>query len=553
MFKKQPIILAMAIIIYVAFFTMLCFLKYDNFLYQELDLGIINQVFYNLANNISFYSAIQNQSYLGDHFSPIIIILLPFYYFFQSPKTLLILQTIILSLAAIPIYLIAKEKLKNKNLALIAGLIFLANPALHSVNLYEFSFLSFAVFLLLVTYHSFQKKVFSYFLVFLLLCLLVREDLALIIFMFGIYALLKKRQLKWILPPMIISIIYFILSLKIISYFNVDNSYKFIIHYSWLGNSIRDLFINFFLKFPDIFLHFLNLENIIFILYLLIPVFFLPVFGKKTLIFFIPILLQFGLANSGFKGIFFTHYLSLFVPFIFISAIYGVSLILSPIRLMPSRIQSSKIYKKICFGKIKINLGRKEYILILFLLIFITISSNIGFSPSYNLPKKLIKVDSEKGKNKQNLVDEIPKCRCSKNYILATNDFLPVLSNNENLYSAFYLVKGKKQYSNQDYDIPKLNYALINYEQFIKSCQNQENLSQNKNICKQAKKRLKNVLLQNKLSPKKIIENNVLYSSNYQSEKTFQSLQKKESDIIINLSKKKYNVMLDESSLEIEN
>ncbi|MDD3888037.1 MAG: DUF2079 domain-containing protein [Patescibacteria group bacterium] len=540
MFKKQSIILILAIIIYIAFFTTLCLLKYSNFLYQGLDLSIINQVFHNLANFNSFSSAIQNQSYLGDHFSPIIILLLPFYYFFQSPKTLLILQTIILSLGAIPVYLIAKEKLRNKNLALIISIIFLCNPALHSINLYEFSFLSFAVFLLLITYYFFQKKMFRCFIFLVFLCLLVREDLSLIMFMFGIYALLKKRSLKWVLPPIIISIIYFLLSLKIISYFNVDHVYKFLIHYSWLGNSIINLIANFFLKLPQVLLHFLNLENLIFILYLLIPVFFLPIFGKKTLIFFVPILLQFGLANSGFKGIFFTHYLALFIPFIFIATIYGLSRILSLIRLMPSRIQSSKTSQKITPGK-------KEYIFIIFLLIFITIASNIGFSPSYNLSKKLINLDQQESKNKQSLINEIPKCQCSKNYILATNDFLPALSNNENLYATFYLIKGKKQYSDQDYNIPKLNYALINYEQFYKSCQNQEQLSNNKKICKQGIKRLKKVLVENKLKPKIVIDNNIFYSNNYQLNN---SLQKEESDIIINLSKNKYEIMLDESSLE---
>ncbi|MFA6295848.1 MAG: DUF2079 domain-containing protein [Patescibacteria group bacterium] len=539
MFKKQSIILSLAIIIYITFFTSLCFLKYNNFLYQGLDLAIFNQVFHNLVNNNSFYSGIQNQSYLGDHFSPIIFLLLPFYYFFQNPKTLLFLQTVILGLSAIPVFLIAKEKLRNKNLALIISLIFLANPALHSVNLYEFSLLSFAVPLLLTTFYFFQKKQFLCFCVLVFLCFLIREDIALIIFMFGIYAMLKRYQRKWILLPILSSIVYFILSLKIVSHFSTNNNYKFLFHYSWLGNNLTDLIINFFLKFPEVILHFLNIYNLIFIFYLLIPVFFLPIFGRKTLIFFIPIVLQFGLGNSGFRGIFFTHYLALFIPFIFVSAIYGFSLMLSRMRLMPSQINSTKLL-----------LGKKEYILIIFLLFFITIASNIGFSPSYNLTKNLLKINKQESQNKQDLVKEIPVCLCSKNYILATNDFLPALSNNENLFASFYLVKGKKQYSNQKYDIPKLNYAIINYQQFFSNCKNQENLMQNKNICNQAKKRLKKVISKNHLNPERIVDNNVLYSTNYQPDIFKQSLQKLEQDTIIKSNKFNYNVFLDESSLE---
>lgn len=532
--KKQPLILFIAIVIYLVFFFMLCVLKYSSFQYQEIDLAIFNQVFYNLSQNFDLYSSIQQQNYFGDHFSPFIFLLLPFYYLYLSPLTLLFLQTLFLGLSAIPVYLIAKTKLKNNNLALIISLIFLAYPALHSVNLYEFSLLSFAPFFLFFTFYFLIKQRLLYFYIFIFLSLLIREDIAFIIALFGIYALIKKSSLKWILPPILVSIIWFILSLKAISHFNPENHYKYLIHYSWLGDNLQEIIINFFIHFPQVILHFLSLENLVFIFYLFLPVLFLPIFGKLTLIFFIPPFLQFGLANSGFGGIFFTHYLALFIPFVFISAIYGISLMPSLIKRMQSQIP--------------FRLGQKEKYLAFIILIFTIIACNIGFSPSYNLPKRLNKLNQNLIQIKNNFIAKISNCPCQS--VLTTNDFLPHLSNRENLYSTVYVIKGNKQYSNQKYKIKNLNYALINYEQFYQSCQTQKKISSNKKLCQQAIKKLDKIFQQNKLFPQEINDNIILYNQKKAAPNKLKALQAGEKEVKLKLSQQNFNVYLDESSLE---
>src|SRR3989338_2070052 len=112
--KKVKLILFLAMVLYIVGFIYFSFWKYDNFLYNGRDLAIFNQVFYNSLNSFSqgtsglFASSIQGHNFLGDHFTPIVILLLPFYYLWQSPKTLLVLQTIVLALSAVPVYLIAK-------------------------------------------------------------------------------------------------------------------------------------------------------------------------------------------------------------------------------------------------------------------------------------------------------------------------------------------------------------------------------------------------------------------------------------------------------------
>src|SRR3989338_1686412 len=107
--NHHPIwLLSIGMLIYIAVFTYISFWKYDNFLYNALDLGIYTQVFESFRSGNHWYSSIQQSSYLGDHFEPFILVLLPFYLLIPHPKTLLVLQTIFLALPAIPIFFIAK-------------------------------------------------------------------------------------------------------------------------------------------------------------------------------------------------------------------------------------------------------------------------------------------------------------------------------------------------------------------------------------------------------------------------------------------------------------
>src|SRR3989338_3432234 len=112
--NHRPIwLLSAGILIYVAVFTYLSFWKYDNFLYNMLDLGIYSQVFESFRTGNLWYSSIQQSSYLGDHFEPFILALLPFYLLIPHPKTLLVLQTVFLSLPAIPIFFIARHVIRG--------------------------------------------------------------------------------------------------------------------------------------------------------------------------------------------------------------------------------------------------------------------------------------------------------------------------------------------------------------------------------------------------------------------------------------------------------
>ena len=93
--------------VYFLIFGGICLWKFFNFGYNALDLAIVtNALEQTLAGNL-LGSTIHPPSYLGDHFTPLLLLLAPIYALVRSPLTLLFVQTVALGFSAYPVYQIA--------------------------------------------------------------------------------------------------------------------------------------------------------------------------------------------------------------------------------------------------------------------------------------------------------------------------------------------------------------------------------------------------------------------------------------------------------------
>jgi uncharacterized membrane protein len=101
---------------YFIVYSTLSVLRHESYHSFGFDLGLFDQVFWNTTQGRPFESTMSQSlpvphSLLGDHFSPVFLLLMPFYFVFPHPETLLVLQTLALALGAWPVYLLAKLKL----------------------------------------------------------------------------------------------------------------------------------------------------------------------------------------------------------------------------------------------------------------------------------------------------------------------------------------------------------------------------------------------------------------------------------------------------------
>jgi len=476
------------IISYFLIFSTITIWKYFHLGYNSLDLAIFNQVFFNSSHGDLWQMTIHPNLYLGDHFALIIPLLVPIYSLFRNPLNLLIMQTAILALTTLPIFLIAK-KILAKPWPLVIALIWLLSPYVQNINLFEFHLLPLATFLVFWTFYFYQIKKFGLFLTLACLSLLVREDVALTIFMFSILALIDKRSLKWKAWPSLISTIYFIIALKFISFFTPTGSYKFIKYYAWLGDSLSEMMINFFSQPLNTLGHILALHNIVFTLALLMPLAFVSLFRPKYLLISLLVYTQFILGPNP-TIVLQMHYTSLLLPGIFIAFIFGLQAIFD--------------------GKIKWLSKYKE--LSILILALAVIYSFVTMGPILGIFEKTKQSDYAKEvlELKKELLSEVGDDKS----LAATYEFLTPLSGRPKIYSLHYAFMGQKQLSNLGYGLPAdLDMLVVDFNDFL-VYQSQLDYATKRELYLAGDDRLRKIIKDHSLRLTRIIDTLAIFEKN---------------------------------------
>ena len=125
--RLPQLLLGLAVVAYALYFTWLTFLRFDAFEARALDLGNFDQAIWNTAHGRWFHLTNQDGivNRLSLHVEPILIPISWLYWIASSPKTLLLLQAVVVGLRALPAYALARYELKNSWLALLFALSFL--------------------------------------------------------------------------------------------------------------------------------------------------------------------------------------------------------------------------------------------------------------------------------------------------------------------------------------------------------------------------------------------------------------------------------------------
>ena len=440
-----------AIFLYILFFSCITFLKYQSFGYGDFDLAHHAQSMWNIIHG-SIHCSILGIDFLGNHAHFILFLAAPIYFVFRHPITLLFLQTFSLAIAAYPIYLIAKDEINN-TAGLAITLVYLFYPALWYVNLFEFHPTVFATPFLAFMFYYFRKQNFKRFVLFIILSLLCQENIPLIIVPFGIYALFAclvrdkvtigaKRDLKWGLTPILLGSVWFLAIVGwVLPHFNQD-TIQFFSLYSHMGNSIPEI-AKFVIIHPfEVIKIIFTRQKIIYLAHLFMPLSFFPLFDARILIIFLP-LFQHLLSLRPTEHTICYHYAAEMIPFIFISAIYGI-----------------KRFLKIPYIKTHLHQG-----VFISAIITIAIVSNISLLPHIYLMGDLKQFKKDRWDHqKEKFLTMVP----GNASIVATFEFLPRLSHRKNLYSFHHISMGFHTLSKKSYRLPQTTgYALLDFNDYL--------------------------------------------------------------------------------------
>lgn len=438
------------VLLYAIVFLVLVFWKYSHFYYDNLDLAIFNNVFYNTLHGNWFAASIHPPSYLGDHFSPLIIFLLPLYALAPRPETLLVFQTLIIAATALPVYYVARMLVgaDKKWLACFIAQLWLVNPSVHNMNFFEFEMTPFAVFFLFWMVCGYLKENTYLFVGASLLALAAREDVAFILFCMGLVAWIQKKKPFWVWYPLVAASAYTILSFLIIQHFAPAGSYKFLSYYGWLGGTSVPSIAFSFIRHPLLVLqHLLNIKNIEFILGITFPFFFLVIVRSAFWLVLLPPVLQVMLSAQGGSALILnTHYAGFFLFGLFL--LFAQRMRMLDAGKLPSRM-SAYIPTK--------NLW---YLLI--------VSASVYAALTYGSIVPALKAWGYERQSdlKKTLISQVP----SAAPVAATFELLPALSSRQSIYSFHYAIIGKNQFATYDYDLPAdTQFLAIDWQDILKA------------------------------------------------------------------------------------
>jgi uncharacterized membrane protein len=168
--------------------------RHDRFASNALDLAVQDQTVWGYSR----FEMIPNTvlgipNLLGDHFHPILMVLAPFYWVWDSAGVLLVAQGILVALAGVPIYLWAEERLGR-----LAGLAFLLTYLVFwgilAGVVYDFHHVVFAVPAISAALYATLTRRNRLLWSMAVVAMLTREDITLTLIAVGFYTAVIQRR-----------------------------------------------------------------------------------------------------------------------------------------------------------------------------------------------------------------------------------------------------------------------------------------------------------------------------------------------------------------------
>jgi uncharacterized membrane protein len=270
------------------------------------------------------------QSHFAVHFTPILILLLPLYALFPGPLTLIYLELISIALSAYFLYRIAEHGLPDRpafHAAIV--IVYLLYRQLIIAVMHDFHFeLFFPALFFGAHYFLAIKRNYKLALLFICLALLVKEDIGIYLFFYGLFAIFKLKERKYGAIIAGVSLAYalavFIWALPFFRSYQAGGSDRYIFSEIYgQGGPLRTAWMIF--THPGLLLQNVDLAAFlrVLVLNILLPLLFIPVSTSYALLF-LPVFFVILASKLPQMYTFGIHYSVPFLPFLFLALLQGL-------------------------------------------------------------------------------------------------------------------------------------------------------------------------------------------------------------------------------------
>ena len=201
------VILLIAMTSFSIYFSLFTILRYQKLYSHYFDLGIMHQTVYNTYKALQTgdmsrvlemtdpHTTLDQVKRMSVHNDIFLALLAPFFFIYNGPETLLVIQAIGVALGAYFVYRISQivflKSEKRNWISLVFGLSYLLYPPLEKAVNFDFHAVTLSTPLLLGMYYFWLRKKYIWSAVCIVLILLTKEQVGLVISLFGAHVFIK--------------------------------------------------------------------------------------------------------------------------------------------------------------------------------------------------------------------------------------------------------------------------------------------------------------------------------------------------------------------------
>ena len=188
------VFLAGAVLIWTWYFTVRSLNIHHSLGTSSYDSALYDQGMWLLSQFDAPFVTLMGRNLFGDHTSFVLLLLVPLYWVAPGAWIMFTAQSAAIAAGAIPVFLYARRRLGSEWWALVASGTYLLHPAVGWTNLENFhpdAFLG--VFVGFAIYAALERK-WRLYAVFVVLSLLVKEDVSLVIVPLGIWVAVRRDR-----------------------------------------------------------------------------------------------------------------------------------------------------------------------------------------------------------------------------------------------------------------------------------------------------------------------------------------------------------------------
>lgn len=260
-------------------------LRYATYSSPNFDFGLFVNMFHHMRETgLPITSSERDKllSHFAVHISPIYYLLLPLYFIFPSPHTLQIGQALVLAGGVIPLYLLAKQRgLSNKMIIMVIAA-YSFSPVIICGTSYDLHENCFLVPLLLWVFYFFEREKYLFMYLSIVLVFCIKEDASLFVFFFGLFVFFSRRKRVHGALICASALLYFVTAVMILTYFGngiLSSHYQ---NYMYEDHGLIGM-VRIILTNPAyVFTQTLKPEKVPFLMYVLMPLGFLPLATRKV-------------------------------------------------------------------------------------------------------------------------------------------------------------------------------------------------------------------------------------------------------------------------------